>query len=80
FPITACPMYVRLVTGYLFQPQSDVAAVLPGGSVTPMVANLTVSHVYKNYTQSQALRPGVYTIVAGDEWGALTMLHFNVLS
>ncbi|HVB13094.1 MAG TPA: hypothetical protein VNE86_08155 [Nitrososphaerales archaeon] len=83
FPITACPMYVRLVTGYLFPPQSDVAAVLPGGSVTsgtPMAANLTVSHIYKGYTESQVLSPGVYTVVAGDEWGALTMLHFTVLA
>ena len=81
FPILACPMYIRLVTGYLFQPQSNVAAVLPGGSATngiPMVANLTVSHVYETNMQSQVLRPGVYTVVGGDEWGALTILHFTV--
>ncbi|MGA2874978.1 MAG: hypothetical protein ABSE82_05475 [Nitrososphaerales archaeon] len=83
FPITACPEYVRLVTGYIFQPQSVVAAVLPGGSLTngtPMVANLTVSREYGTPTQSQVLSPGVYTVVVGDEWGALLILHFTVFT
>jgi hypothetical protein len=48
YPIIPCPLLIRLVTAYLFQPTSDLAAVLPGSnaSPTPMSANVTVSGEY----------------------------------
>ncbi|MHB8565738.1 MAG: hypothetical protein ACYC7D_05420 [Nitrososphaerales archaeon] len=70
------------MTGYVFQTQSDVAAVLPGGSLTngtPMVANLTVNSEYGTNMQSQVLSPGIYTVVGGDEWGQIVILHFSIL-
>ncbi len=77
FPPIACPMMIRLVTGYLFEPMSDSAVVLPGASPTPMSANLTVRGQYAD-SSLMKLSPGVYTVVAGDEWGALLTLQFSV--
>lgn len=81
FPISACPMYIRLVTGYVFQPESDYASVLPGsgGSPAPLTGNVTVSETFSGADQSQPLPPGVYTVVGADEWGALAFLYFRVL-
>jgi len=76
FPITPCPMYIRLVTGYLFQPNSDMATVLPGSGSTPMTASVDINGTYTG--MGQALPPGgAYTVVASDEWGALAFLYFQ---
>jgi hypothetical protein len=78
FPIVACPMYIRLVTGYEFQPQSNLAVILPGLGATPspLVGSVVVRNSYSSQTQS--LPPGTYTVVAADEWGALAFLYFQV--
>jgi hypothetical protein len=79
FPPTACPQYVRLVTGYEFQPMSDLAVVLPslGAAPSPLVGSVNVG---MSYTQQQhPLPPGSYTIVAADEWGTLAFAYFTVL-
>jgi hypothetical protein len=78
FPPTACPEYVRLVTGYEFQPMSDIAMVLPGSGATPspLVGNVNVGMNYS--PQGQPLTPGSYTIVAADEWGTLAFAYFTV--
>jgi len=79
FPPTACPQYIRLVTGYEFQPSSDLAVVLPGVGATPspLVGSVVVS---ANYSPGgQPLPPGNYTIVAADEWGALAFVYFTIL-
>lgn len=84
YPAVACPMYIRLVTGYLFQPTSDLAAILPGAAnaTTPMSANVTASALYSMAppppTSSTSLGPGTYTVAAGDEWGAVVLVHFTV--
>jgi len=81
FGLTACPMYIRLITGYVFLPKSIYAAVMPGGDLTtgtPMSADLTVNGVYTAGTQSHPLDPGIYTIVAGDEWGTIEFLYVSV--
>jgi len=72
-----------IVTSYLFQPHSDNASswtfnkeyrpahmfyeirVVPGA----------INAVGK---QTFTLTPSIYTLVAGDEWGALVLLHFTV--
>lgn len=84
FPIVPCPMFVRLVTGYKFQPTSDLAVVLPGdtnATATQMSANIQASAVYGNaapLSSSTALGPGIYTAAAGDEWGSVVLVHFTI--
>jgi hypothetical protein len=72
-------MYIRLVTGYEFQPLSNLAVVLPssGASPSPLDGNVYLSMTYS--PQAQQLSPGTYTVVAADEWGALVFLYFTVL-
>ncbi|MDA4135902.1 MAG: hypothetical protein OK449_02730 [Thaumarchaeota archaeon] len=80
FPITACPMFIRLVTGYVFQPQSDTATIQPGSGASPtsMTSVVTVTGTYAGLDQTHSLNPGVYTFVAADEWGALAFLYVTV--
>ena len=78
FPLVPCPLFIRLVTGYLFQPHSDLAVVLPsfGASPSPLTGSVNVSMIYT--PSAQQLPPGAYTIVAADEWGAQAFLYFTV--
>jgi hypothetical protein len=85
YPVVPCPMLIRYVTGYLFQPMSDLAVVLPGGpnaTATRMSANVTAageySGAYKAASSSTPLGPGTYTVAAGDEWGSLVLVHITV--
>jgi len=84
FPLVACPMLVLYITGYLFQPMSDNATVLPGTEEAPMSTGISVSGTY-NMTASQLNKstlftPGTYTVVAGDEWGNLVFAYFTVVA
>ncbi len=85
FPVVPCPLFLRLVTGYLFQPTSDLAVILPGGSNATSVAiaaKVNVTSLYPSgvsvgsTTSPTPLQPGPYTVAAGDEWGSLVLLHF----
>jgi hypothetical protein len=84
YPIAPCPMFLRLITAYLFQPTSDLAVVLPSGpnaTGTQMSANVTATAVYTIGAPSSSpspLGPGTYTVVAGDEWGSLVVAHLTV--
>jgi hypothetical protein len=79
FPPTACPDYVRLITGYLFLPDSDLATVVPGSGLTAMTGIVEiVNGTAVGGGQGMLLNPGLYTVVAADEWGALAFLHFQV--
>jgi len=83
YPVVPCPLYIRLVTGYLFQPMSDQAAILPGStnSTTLMLSNVTASGVYgqnPSIQTSTPLSPGTYSVAAGDEWGQLVVVHFTI--
>jgi hypothetical protein len=94
FAPVPCPMMVRYVTGYLFQPSSDMALILPGtGNATQMLSTVNATGIYSPMMTSTAsdgmggatstslitpFPPGVYTAVAGDEWGALVVLHFTI--
>jgi len=83
YPVVPCPMLIRYVSGYLFQPMSDLAVVLPSGPnglTTPMSANLTASAEYSNGSSSSStpLAPGTYTVAAGDEWGSVVLIHFTI--
>ncbi len=82
FPVVPCPMLVRYIAGYQFQPTSDNAVVLPGSEAAPMAAIVNVSGTYNAGTGfSRAptpFTPGAYTVVAGDEWGNLAFAYFAV--
>ena len=86
YPITPCPMLIRLVTAYLFQPTSDLAVVLPGGTnatATQMSANVTATAEYASgialtTSSSAPLGAGTYTAAAGDEWGSVAVVRFTV--
>jgi len=84
YPVVACPMLIRYITGYLFQPMSDLAVVLPGGpgAAAPMSANVTATAEYAGgaalSSSSKPLGPGTYTAAAGDEWGSVELVHFTI--
>ena len=80
----SCPVYMAAVS-YNFQPRSDVATIYTGYGSKPLSTNMTgkvtsagfwtgsrPDATFSNFT------PGVYTVVGGDEWGALVILHFTV--
>jgi hypothetical protein len=66
---TPCPTTKTPPNGYHFQPLGDAFVemnFLNGYWIGNPVAKLT------NFT------PGVYTVIAGDEWGASMFIHFTV--
>jgi hypothetical protein len=82
FPL--CPVILAAVY-YTFQPWSNIATIYTGYDSQPWSTNLTAqvtsagfwvggccNATFSNFT------PGIYTIVGGDEWGALVVLHFTV--
>ena len=81
FEAVPCVQLIRLITGYDFLPDSNNAAIMPGGdltSPTPMSATETVKGTYSKGIQLTPLASGIYTVVAGDEWGTLEFLYINV--
>jgi hypothetical protein len=80
----ACPMILSDIEGFYFQPSSDNATVL--GSCQPEASgcfsetvNSTVT--FSGYYSGTTFTPfpaGTYTVVAGDEWGDIVVLHFLV--
>ena len=67
---------------YAFQPNSDVfSGTADGGAPITRAAHASVdvSHQWsKDLTSSGPLAPGVYTVVAADNWGQLAVVHFTV--
>ena len=81
FGAVPCAQLIRLITGYDFLPNSNNAAIMPGGDValpTAMATNETVNGTYTQGFQLNPFSPGIYTVVAGDEWGTLEFLYFTV--
>jgi hypothetical protein len=88
YPVVPCPMLIRYVTGYLFQPSSDFAVILPSGpnaTATEMTANVNATAEYvldanltASSTPTDPLGPGTYSVAAGDEWGSVVVVHFTV--
>jgi hypothetical protein len=78
YPFLPCPLAIRYISGYDFHGSSDVAQVLPGSG--PGVAMASGVTAQGNYTADGLTNfvPGQYTVVAGDEWGALAFLYFIV--
>jgi rhodanese-related sulfurtransferase len=81
FAAVPCAQLIRLITGYDFLPLSRNAAIMPGGdltSPTPMSATETVNGSYTQGFQLTPFAAGIYTVVAGDEWGDLEFLYVSV--
>ena len=70
---------------YDFKPLSDIE-VLGYGNIISDLNNIVLKDEIdlKGYWTNDSIsefkyfEPGVYTIVAGDEWGALVILHFTI--
>jgi len=80
-----CPMILTGITSYDFQPSSDIAAIYTGYDSEPWSINMTVKSTSAGFwTGSRPnasfsnFTPGVYTVIGGDEWGALVILHFTI--
>jgi len=79
-----CPLVGVPGTSFAFQPSSDEAIIQypycgPLQCQAPEPVSYSVSfHESYNGNYSDIFGPGVYTVVAGDEWGALTLAHFDV--
>jgi hypothetical protein len=70
---------------YDFQPWSDVAAIYTSYDSQPssidMTANVTSAGFWTGSPPNASFSnftPGIYTVVGGDEWGALVILHFTI--
>ena len=73
-------------TSYSFQPSSD-AAYIEGGSYSSSNGLMKMQYELQlnGYWDDNLMKavqdnfnPGVYTVVAGDEWGNMVILHFTV--
>ena len=83
--VYACPMILAEISTYAFQPSGDTADVFQLGGIDPVLTEGMNAQIHPAgyWTGSPngvltSFVPGVYTVVAGDEWGALVVLHFTV--
>jgi hypothetical protein len=84
-----CPCYSWAEGAiYEFRPLSDIAAIsyecdppCNDSYDTQIYRELQLSHYWTGSRPAiiNSFDPGVYTVVAGDEWGALVVLHFTVM-
>jgi len=86
----ACPMILLDIASYTFEPLSSQATINTGVTASPTNFTVSVSHEtafdgswassndYGDQGNFNTFAPGVYTVAAGDEWGALALLHFTV--
>jgi hypothetical protein len=74
---------------YDFYPSSNVAAIVSNyGTLFFNVQNESIStslsfsgYYNSSYPNTETIKfsPGVYTVIGGDEWGELVLLHFVVI-
>ena len=81
----SCPLILSDISSYVFQPSSDIADIFQNSESTAALTgeemNSDVQPIIMGYCNGSTLtdfEPGMYTAVAGDEWGALVVLHFTV--
>lgn len=72
--VYSCPAIFN-ITQYAFQPSSDVAGSLPMSTVVNVQGSWTGG---ASGSTLHVLPDGVYTVVGGDEWGNLVIVHFTV--
>ncbi|HXW95609.1 MAG TPA: hypothetical protein VEJ19_07880 [Nitrososphaerales archaeon] len=80
----SCPMILSGISSYSFYPLSDRADVYGSCGSNPCFTEdmNTTAVVGGNWSGGSLvpLPPGAYTVVAGDEWGALLFGHFEVVA
>lgn len=80
----SCPATLSGVTSYTFYPLGDLASIdgpCSGGLCPQSSMKYTEDLVeYWSGTSLAPLPAGVYTVVVGDEWGALVFGHFDVIA
>jgi len=70
-----CPMILSGISSYVFQPLNDVAAIYQISNTEPFIEKINTEVQTNGLTDADS---GVYTVVAGDEWGNMVVLHFTV--
>jgi len=79
-----CPMILSEISSYSFYPLSDRADVTGSCDQNPCFTEdmNTTAAVEGNWSKGSlvSLPPGSYTVVGGDEWGALVFGHFEVVA
>jgi hypothetical protein len=83
--VVPCPVEIPL-NYYVFEPLSDIATAFSSEASFPNFTEainfeLTATGYWTGTRPTVAkhnFAPGVYTVAAGDEWGALVVLHFTV--
>lgn len=79
-----CPAFGAGVSAYSFYPASDHANISGFCSPEPCLslAMNQTSEFSGNWVGNAftEFSPGIYTVVVGDEWGALVTIHFTVAS
>jgi len=80
-----CPAMLSGISTYAFQPSSGTAAIFQNSGTSPVLTENMDSEVqsigYWVASPTETLANfalGVYTVVGGDEWGALVVAHFTV--
>jgi len=79
-----CPNIPASIPSYVFKANSQWAIPENVGQYYPMVATLGASGYWTwsgpdfNNAIHHLFEPGIYTVVAGDEWGTVVLLHFTV--
>jgi hypothetical protein len=83
--IYAYCLYLATPSEYDFYPSSNVAFVHGGTFFQNMNESISTSMSFSGYYNSSSFSsetinfsPGVYTVIGGDEWGQLVLLHFVV--
>lgn len=71
------------INSYIFAPSSDFANMTQslGGGDRILLKSTIITKGFSPTGQVGSFinfSPGTYTLVAGDEWGALIILHFEV--
>jgi hypothetical protein len=81
-----CPMILAGIVSYDFQPWSDVAIIYTSYDSEPWSINMTAKVTFAGFWSGSRpnatfgnFTPGIYTVVGGDEWGALVILHFTIV-
>ena len=80
----AGPMELAGIISYDFQPSSDIADIYTKYDSEPLSMNMTAGIKVVGFwisglnATSSNFTPGIYTVVGGNEWGALAILHFTV--
>ena len=66
---------------YVFKPLSDIISLRPDeAELSTMKDEIKINGYWTDSAEFKSFEPGVYTVAAADEWGALAVVHFTVTS